>query len=93
MRPAVRCVVIAESSGPALIIRGRIVTDREIAGRYTLTASRTGGGTSKATQSGDFRATPDSPAWVGNIMLGGSGKTSATLTVSAGDQTTSCRLE
>lgn len=91
--PAIHCVVVAEVNGSTLVFQGRIFGDRALAGRYSLAASRRGSGTPNVVQSGDFRATMESPATVGTIALGGPGETRATLTVSVGDETVSCDLE
>jgi len=88
-----RCAVIAEARGGASVISGRIFSDREISGRYRLAAVRQGAGSSSSTQSGDFRATPESPAVVGTIVLGGSGTTRVELTAHTDDEVVSCVLE
>lgn len=91
--PLIACVVAAEANGSTTVIHGRIFAKREVAGRYKLAASRTATGTSNVTQSGDFRATPENPATVGTIALGGPGDLTATLTASVSDQTVSCQVE
>ncbi len=91
--PLIECTVAVEANGSTTVVHGRIFAKREVAGRYKLAASRAATGTSYVTQSGDFRATPESPATVGTIGSGGSGVVTATLTASVSDQTVSCRVE
>lgn len=91
--PLIECMVAAEANGSATVIRGHIFANREVAGRYELTASSNASGSSNVTQSGDFRAAPGSPATVGTITLGGLGVVTAALSASASGQAVSCRLE
>jgi hypothetical protein len=91
--PLIECIVAAEANGSATVIHGRIFANREVFGRYELTASSKASGSSNVTQSGDFRAAPGNPAGVGTITLGGPGVVTAVLSASVSGQVVSCRLE
>lgn len=69
----VRCEISISDARGATTIEGRVNADRPVHGTYTLAiSSRSAGGQSMINQSGDFTATPATPATLGQTTLGGS---------------------
>lgn len=69
----VRCEISISDVRGATTIEGRVNADRPVSGTYHLAiSSRSSGGQAMINQSGDFSATPATPATLGQTTLGGS---------------------
>ena len=69
----VRCEISITDARGATTIEGRVNADRPVSGTYHLAiSSRSSGGQAMINQSGDFSATPATPATLGQTTLGGS---------------------
>lgn len=93
---AVACEIVAEVEPARVTVRGRITAAAPVKGTYELDATRPGPGGSTAVrskQTNTFEARPGEPLTIGQIAYGGSGRTVATLRVTTGGETVTCRRE
>jgi hypothetical protein len=68
----IRCELILDETRGNTTIEGRVSTDRPVHGSYRLSiTSSSSGGRAMINQSGDFTASPGSPAVLGQTTLGG----------------------
>lgn len=97
-RPAtpVACEIVAEVEPARVTVRGRITAAVPVKGTYELNAIRPGPGGSTAVrskQTNTFEARPGEPLTIGQIALGGSGRTVASMSVTTGGETVTCQRE
>ena len=88
----VRCEISITDSRGATTIEGRVSADRPVSGTYRLAiSSRSSGGQAMINQSGDFTASPATPATLGQTSLGGPrGQYAADLEVSVNGERLRC---
>jgi hypothetical protein len=87
-----RCEIVAEKHGAGVSIIGLYYAAKALDGEYTFRVRGSGrSGSTEISQGGEFSVTPDSPAEIGQVMLGGSGASfDATLVVRAAGRTVRC---
>lgn len=88
----VRCEISITDTRGSTTIEGRVNTERAVSGTYRMAISnRSSGGQAMINQSGDFTASPNAPAILGQTTLGGSrGQYRADLEVNVNGQRMRC---
>lgn len=87
-----RCEISLERVQGGTMIEGRVTSDTTVNGSYTMAiTSRSSGGSTTIRQSGDFQATPGSPAILSETrMMGAPGNHNVDLDVRVGGRALSC---
>lgn len=89
---ALKCSIAVERLGSAVELKALVSAPREASGSYRLTVTTSGGGNSSAIdQSGGFTAGGRGAEVISRVMLGGDGKFTARLSVTADGRTVECR--
>lgn len=87
----VRCEIRVTSLGGGVELQGVVFADAAINGAYALQVSSSGNGRSNVNQAGRFSASPDGPAKLGSVRLGGDSSTyRATLKVTWNGEEIEC---
>jgi hypothetical protein len=86
------CEITASGSADQVTVEGVVHSKVELSGRYELkVAGKNSAGRSNSIQGGSFRASPDAPATIGRVTVGGEGTTfDISLTVTANGLTAGC---
>ncbi|PVH29321.1 curli-like amyloid fiber formation chaperone CsgH [Pararhodobacter oceanensis] len=87
-----RCEISLERVQGGTMIEGRVTSDTTINGSYTMAiTSRSSGGSTTIRQSGDFQATPGTPAILSETrMMGAPGNHDVDLDVRVSGRALSC---
>jgi hypothetical protein len=87
----VRCEIEATTAGGMTTLKGVVHADHAVSGTYSfLVTGSGGGGSSNIQQGGMFAASPDGPAALGEVMLGGGSAYDARLEITADGTTLEC---
>ena len=87
-----RCEIVAATENGMLTLKGVIRADAPVVGSYRFKVTGAGGGgSSNIAQGGEFMAGPDEAVGLGQVMLGGGGSYDASLEITAGGETVTCR--
>jgi hypothetical protein len=86
------CEITASGSADQITIEGVVHAEVELSGHYELkVAGKNSAGRSNTIQGGSFRASPEAPATIGRVTVGGEGTTfDVSLTVTANGMTAGC---
>jgi hypothetical protein len=85
------CEIVADQSGNSIILEGLVFGRADVSGSYHMQVWQKGLGSSRISQSGDFKIPAGAPASLGIVSLArGSGSYSATLTVRWNDGAADC---
>lgn len=87
-----RCEIYQSHRGGGVVLEGVVFANGAADGSYQFNITKSGGGgSSNINQGGDFSLGSGGKTTVGSVSLGGEGSYTASLRVSAGGQSVSCK--
>jgi curli production assembly/transport CsgH protein len=85
------CEIRVHQSGDSIVLEGLVFAPADLSGSYHMQVRQNGLGSSRISQSGDFKVRAGAPGSLGIVSLAkAAGSYLATLTVSWDDGTTNC---
>jgi hypothetical protein len=84
-----KCAIRSVETAGGVELKGVVISNGTIDGRYQFVVTG-GGGSTNIMQSGDFSAEQGRPETLGVVTLGGGGRYTAKLKVTAGGKTFQC---